>query len=474
MIQLGCVFGRMTDTITLPPALTLSPDYLAAVFLEGSSGDIQLAVDATQLQKPRASGVTASWAYDLHAATRELTGNTGVQPVRTVAVLYADRYAPYPKAFGLMFDRGFVTNDDPGDNSYKHVPREACAVFLGAIAEKRGLDAAYGREVLFTTVHEMGHVFNLQHVESTPNFLATSPVAGPFDVQAYGFVDAHKALLASCSINPQVRPGGSQFGDSSLGGSHNQPTHWRPPGLSGVARLRIAMQRPTFWYWEPLELDLALSVATGHSTIAIPDELDPGYRRFRIWIESADGDRRMYRSPRHYCSTGEKRRIIAGDPFRRDISIFGESGGYTFRRPGTFKIWAEFDLGRAQWLRSNVIEVEVRSPAHARGREREIGNVLSRNESRALLYHRLDPSEGRGVSLLAQLCQAHPRAAVVPAVQYAMARALLFESRRHGDRDSQAALERRAIRHLERATGAATLGEHQRRRGRELIESLRS
>ena len=136
----------MTDTVDVPAVVT--PEFIADVFRAGSGGDIELAVDASRLGVPLGHGVVDTFAFDLHAATRTLTGHVGTGRVTTVAVLYADRYGPHRDALGLMFDRGFVTDDDPGGPSFKAVPREACAVFLGAIAaardDERGTLAARG------------------------------------------------------------------------------------------------------------------------------------------------------------------------------------------------------------------------------------------------------------------------------------------------------------------------------------------
>jgi hypothetical protein len=456
----------MTDTVEAPS--TITPDFIAEVFRAGSSGDIQLGVDASRMTAPLANGVTESFAYDLHAATRTLTGNLGEGPVRTIAVLYADRYGPYKDALGLMFDRGFVTDDDPGGPSFKAVPREACAVFLGAIAAARETESERRREAQFSTIHELGHVFNLQHANSTPNYLATSPATRAFGVnEAFDFIEDHKKLLASCSMNPAVYPGGSVFGDTSPLAPTNRPQRVRlaPP------RLRIGMHRDHFFFWEPIELDVELRVSPGNDRVRIPDEIDPGYTSFAIWIEEPAGERRRYRSPRHYCNAGRSRWIETGVPLRRDISIFGESGGYTFRRAGLHRLWVELRLARTLTVRSNVVEVDVRSPARARSIDLEIGHALTRRESRVLLYHRLERFGGRATALLTRLAAEHPRAAVTPTLHYVIGRALLAASDVQGQAVPARRLRRRARGHLARAVDAVTLSEHQRRRSLALLEA---
>jgi hypothetical protein len=457
----------MTDTVDVPTIVT--PEFIADVFRAGSGGDIELAVDASRLGVPLGHGVVDTFAFDLHAATRALTGHVGTGRVKTVAVLYADRYGPHQDALGLMFDRGFVTDDDPGGQSFKAVPREACAVFLGAIAAVRDDERERRREAQFSTIHELGHVFNLQHAESTPNYLATSPAGRAFVVnEAFDFTEEHKKLLASCSLNPAVFPGGSQFGSDAPLASGNAPRRSRrarPPVL------RIGMPRDHFFFWEPVELDVELRASRAAGAIRVPDEVDPGYQSFVIWIEEPSGERRRYRSPRHYCRARETLRIEPGAPFRRDISIFGESGGYTFRRSGVHRIWAEFRLGPRTRLRSNALEVDVRSPAKARLHDQEIGRVLTRRESRVLLYHRLERFRGRATAALTRLAAEHPRASVTPGLHYAIGRALVTAARARGGSEGADRLWGRARGHLARAVDAPALGEHQRRHAVAILQA---
>jgi len=107
------------------------------------------------------------------------------------------------------------------------------------------------------------------------------------------------------------------------------------------------MSRRSFFYFEPVELDVVLSApSSANRSFRVPDCIDPGYGAFRIWIEEPSGERRIYRSPRIYCAHDELIFVGPKKPFRRDISIFGESGGFTFRRAGVHKVWAEFALSR--------------------------------------------------------------------------------------------------------------------------------
>jgi hypothetical protein len=46
-------------------------------------------------------------------------------------------------------------------------------------------------------------------------------------------------------------------------------------------------------------------------------------------------------------------------PYQRDISIFGESGGYTFAAPAFIKFGRSSSLPKGRRVQSNVIEIEL-------------------------------------------------------------------------------------------------------------------
>ncbi|VXC84365.1 hypothetical protein [Sphingomonas sp. 8AM] len=455
MIALECVIARMTSQAWVPAFVQGGARVLQQIFSQASQQDIGLALNLAQAVVPLAGNQSGFWPYHLHMATRDLTKNPK-PPKRSlrIAVLIADFYQPYPAALGVMFDRGFDPGDDPNSNpAFTASPREGCAIFTSAIANLRKTQPLAEQEALFTTIHEVGHLFNLPHVLTPqPHFLSQSATAAPYGNGAYHFLPQHAFALSKCSVSPSIWPGGAPFGDNGDFANVNLPPPSARAALFGL-ELDIAMSLREFWAFEPVDLDVELRVAPGVARrFRVPDCIDHGYDQFAIWIEEPDGARRKLRSPRRYCGPTKSRTIAPGRPFRRDISIFGEAGGYAFRRAGYHTIWAEFEPRPRQRIVSNRVDVQVRV--------RNVGSdgttarsLLTASKAARTLYHRLPIAGVRDLRRLASLA-CDPELPSRAMVGYALGRAML----RHAD----AALNRQGGELLAQAAQQPVLGVHQR------------
>lgn len=373
-------------------------------------------------------------------------------------MLFADYYKPFPAALGVMFDRGFDPGDDPSSAKvFRQSPREGCAVFLRAITELRSSPAQAEDEALFTTIHELGHIFNLQHVNHPTNFLSQSVGTAPYPPNAYYFLSGHRHMLAQCSTSPHVWPGGAQFADIGDFGHFNAPVRRSSPRPAFGLELAISMGQREFWRFEPVELDIEVRCARGvDRAFRILDAVDPGYETFHIWIEEPTGERRRHRSPRRYCRVRRSRMIRPGQPFRRDLSIFGEAGGYTFRVPGIHRLWAEFMVKPGLKIRSNDLEVNVK-PATDNDAYYQARRVLGASPRAGILYHRLIRTNLRHLTVLEGLCQAQSDLPSVGSIRYAVARAM--NERSNGN---DGTLPESAAELLRRAADSPALGDRQR------------
>jgi hypothetical protein len=182
MTNLECLLLRLTDQHDAERFFALAPAALESAYNNGSRGAIRMTVsDLTDLiaDDPFADGQgDRHFAADLHVMLRRFVPNLRDRRTEKIAVLYGGFYAHHEAAFGVMFDAGYLPEAAEFNINNPLVegrPREGCAVFLGAIAKARArlpgpeLDD-FDRQVLFTTIHELGHVFNLEHVRNPVNY----------------------------------------------------------------------------------------------------------------------------------------------------------------------------------------------------------------------------------------------------------------------------------------------------------------
>lgn len=444
----------------------IGPDDLKAVvsripseFFLGSREDIRL--------KPYLSPVSQDSSYKgsisvdrLHRALEKVTGRQRRQrKVSKIGLLIADRFQPRPDFLGLMFDRAF---NPTGFDPFATTPREGCAVFLGGIADHRSNKAEAMEELFFTSMHELGHVFNLLHT-GEPSYMARSALRpNPFPREAFEFNERHKFLLSQCSESPYIWPGGSAFGNQGPFSNANNSSG-NGQNSSGVGlSLRVDMEQKEFWPFEPVELDIIVKAASkAQKSVRIPDMVDPGYDEFSIFIEEPDGDRRRYQSPRNYCRRNVRIAISPRKPMRRDISIFGESGGFTFRKAGVHRIHAVFRPSRRTMLRSNVIEVNVLPISPENSFYQDALTCFTNRYLGLLMYHRrFHQGSHRHVRLLRDFCDTYSKHPSVGMARYAWGRALATQISEFDTDVADHRLRHEALKQLRDAIKSKGLNEH--------------
>jgi hypothetical protein len=472
-MKLECRIGVINPGLDIGPLSGLT-EFIEKHFLAGSHNEIALTcIGPKMIDNPLPSNDPVS-ALELHNALAYLTGNSinpASGPISRIGVLLAHSYAPFEKALGVMFDRGFTTEDDPNDVSlFTGVPREGCAVFLAAISTLRSAADQYLKEVLFTAVHELGHVFNLQHETNSLNFMKPSQDSTPYGPPAYNFTPDQQDWLSQCSTNPNVRPGGSPFMDTGIYGNLDMPV--RPLSASGPFGLELVIdcQPREFWQFEPVQLEIELRQIGGPTPgWMVADELDPGYRRFRLMIEDPIGERRLYRSTRHFCGAGHMRKVETNMPFRRDLPVFGQAGGYTFRRPGIHRLWVEFET-EVGILCSNILDVFVKPEYGPDSLRKHARHHLSHPRVATVLFHREDLSDGKGLRALAGYIDRFPKSPSAAEIYYTLGRASLARAARV--RKNVTVLHRKAADHLKRALDHEQLGLHRCQRAQGILDSL--
>jgi hypothetical protein len=441
MININCFVGLMNQG-PLPPPLFLDPMQLQGrignIYQVSSGGDINLTMHpAVSVPNPAPPGYLVT-GLDLHVCLARLIGAPRQGPVTRVGLLLANFYQPFPKALGVMFDRGMPTVDDPNPAAqFVSVPREGCAVFLGAIAKLRPAPEAFDAEARFTAIHELGHVFNLPHTVDHLTFMSPSSPAGPYPPGNVHFDPRQCDWLAHCSTSPLVAPGGVPFGQVGPGGPLDPYAHFNMSSRNGTAtpvefglELTIGMKRREFWQFEPVDLDVGLSVMPGvQRQFRVPEMIDLGYSRFSIFVEEPTGERRRVRSVLRHCLHPHRMLVTPNRPYERDIAIFRDADGYVFRNAGIHRIQAIFQIGPHRTLHSNLLEVNV-LPETSSDKARDAARVrLARPRARLVLYHKQDLPDRKGLKLLSgYLDDEKSTGSLATAVRYALGRAYLSPS----------------------------------------------
>ncbi len=232
MLDVTCYCGRLRPQLDLSFSLSLAGKSISEYFRYGSMDqngvpDINLQIDTTsRYNNSIIPDERPTTAFYLQNALMRLTQNPlNTNKVNNIGLILADRFESRPGVLGFMFDLGFNPSGIDSVNSiYTDVPREGCAIFLNAIRQIRPSDDAFSKETVFTAIHELGHVFNLWHLENPKTFMATSNNSTPYPETAYYFHKSHRDYLHQASVNSHVWPGGSHFDERTIADpSFNNP-----------------------------------------------------------------------------------------------------------------------------------------------------------------------------------------------------------------------------------------------------------
>ncbi len=478
MVAIPCFLGRLRKGTPVPELpMLLDGSAIEAYFAHYSADRLDLRITSERADESRMPDSRPTDALSLHEALASLlpAGASGSGKPE-VGVIYADVYESHRGTFGMMFDLGFDPTEILGPVPAKHHkrPRQGCAVFVGEISQWRHGDQDRRTETAFTTVHELGHLFNLWHYEKAPNFMKTSALDAPFSTEALFFRTDHSRFLKEAT-DPRVLPGGKSFGERGADWPNEGPflnrSSTRPgePRRDRQIRLRLRLSQESLWFFEPVELEIEITSAR-RSPVRLPDQLDPGYPGFDIWLEEPDGTRRRYKPANHYCPHVRSIEVAKGRPFRRDISLFGQSGGYTFRMPGIHRVQAVWAPSTHLVLRSDWISFEVRAAPRRRSSYERLRKALTEPGTARFLFYRSTRHRQRQVELWRGFRRAFPGTDACAGMEYALGRYLATRAGRI--RSPRTETQKEAREHLMRAMDVKALGRHRRRKAQRLLQDL--
>ncbi|HSI36169.1 MAG TPA: hypothetical protein VK986_21475 [Tepidisphaeraceae bacterium] len=486
MVNIRCSVGVFKSGVRMPRLVSDGGFTLQDAFFFGSGEQVNVQVWE--------SGGGPMYHPDLPAddfllndGANRLLGTPVIRPGRLfgvdhVGLLIADRYRASPGAFGVMFDRGF----EPVFNGPStRVPRRCCAVFVNAIAAARPA-AEFENECYYTAAHELGHVFNLRHAGR--GFMRTSHPSNVYPATEFQFFSAEMSRLRQCDVDHTVCPGGSDFyagvptNEPAAAGRARPAKSKTPPPLYDPARglpkratprggfsLEINARPDVFFPFEPVELDVTLRTSSA-TPVDVPDQLHPGYERFAVFVTAPDGSRARYAPVVHHCDHGRVATVARNKPHTVDLTLFGQSGGYTFSRPGFYQIQALFRIPSGRAIASNVEQVEVRPVADPKGSAvaETARRVMTDPGVAKFLFYRSPGLIGPAERRLEAYVDAHPKYPSIPAAHYALG-ACLMRAAEHRPRAERTRLRKRAHAHLRRAVQSKGLKGHRCEKAEHLL-----
>ncbi|MBI4905884.1 MAG: hypothetical protein HY820_19780 [Acidobacteria bacterium] len=274
--------------------------------------------------------------------------------------------------------------------------RQGCAVFYRGLA---GSTAEALRLQLQTTVHELGHCFNLLHswqkALATPpgvdrpaslswmNYPWRYPVGGAAGFWArfpFQFDDTELVHLRHAFRN-NIIMGGNPF---TVGAGMVNPeimgdTVFDESGL----QLAISGANNSFALGEPVVVKLTLD-STDRRGKRVHPYLHPNTTLTNIVIAKPNGVVVAY-EPFMDHLVGPQEQEIAGDYKIEDSAYIGYGkGGLYFDQPGNYQIRAIYHALDGSRVLSNVINMRVRYPVTAK--DEELADLLMGQEQGALFY----------------------------------------------------------------------------------------
>lgn len=415
------VLIRASDAPALPN-LTLRDNTIADWFGAATSGELRIEMPqggakVSQLDSTAMTGPTLHWLLRRHV--RPPARGT---LAREIGLLFCRNWVRQNSLKGLMFD---YDGCDPDFGSFRATapgdvfgaPREACVVFTDPFSGQ-GVE-----ELTRTALHELGHVFNLAHDPTNRSLV------GEHQILRDRFSPQDRDRLTSAARGDNLKltkmymPGGANFMDYRSG-APTQPTEQSGNRAAAAAlRLEGTLAKDRYLLGEPVVLDLRLATAR-KTAVPVAPALDPAYHNtLRIWYETPQGERRLYRPHLHYCRSADTCvDVTDGAPLENNPRVNVGSRGLTFLWPGTYTIWADFALtggSEPVLVSSDRTGFEVVLPRN--DDECEISRTLCDPSIALYVAQKGGPLSRRKKSSLARVAGRHPKRDSVKHLRYVLA-----------------------------------------------------
>lgn len=330
------------------------------------------------------AGGNVSWSNsELHASMLVRFSLWKDDPQWKVWLLAAQKHDIGPGLYGIMFDQ-------------QGKQRQGCATFYQGIG---GNTADKLRLQLYTSVHELGHCFNLLHswqksyaVPPVPNRPAAlswmnypwnypgGGEAGFWSAFPFQFDDQEVIHLRHAFRN-NIIMGGNNF---TVGAGLQDETAFADPIIdnSGL-RLEIGA-RKSYTCGEPVVIDLRLHAATREGKKA-HCYLHPNTGFVQVGIRKPGGQTVVYEPLIEQCVAPDVTILDDNRPTVEESAYigYGKSGFY-FDQAGNYQIRAVYYAIDGSQVLSNIITLRVRHPVTAA--EEELADLFLGEDQGTLLY----------------------------------------------------------------------------------------
>ena len=330
-------------------------------------------------------GPDASWSNaELHASMQNHFSLWSDLPQWCVWQLAAQKHDFGPGLYGIMFDQ-------------QGKQRQGCAVFHAGIG---GTTPEQQRLQLYTSVHELGHCFNLLH--SWQKMYASPPkpnrpdslswmnypwsypsggAAGYWSNFDFRFDDEELIHLRHGFRNDVIMGGSDFLAGSSLG----RDVMADPVADESGLVLAISTHQHSFALGEPVVLELTLKTTTTRAR-RVHTWLHPNFGMVKIVISTPSGVVKAY-EPMIDHLVGERQAVLGVNDEIRDSAYIGYGkGGIYFDQPGQYKVRAAYAALDGSQVLSDIVTIRVRYPVSAD--DDKLAELFMGDDQGALLYLR--------------------------------------------------------------------------------------
>ncbi len=299
-------------------------------------------------------------------------------PQWAVWLLHAYEHELGPGLYGIMFDQ-------------QGLQRQGCAVFYRGIG---GVTAEQKRLQLYTTVHELGHCFNLLH--SWQKSYASPPkpnIPGSLSWMNYPWYfpggpaafwnafpfqfDPVEVAHIRHGFRNNVIMGGNPFGTGSS--LYNEAGGAFEDNIENHSSLYLELEAKSSYLWgEPVCLETKLKTSSSMSTRVVSNlHADMGF--VSIGIRKPSGEIIVYEPIAEKCVEPTFTVLNAQNPSIYESSYIGfGKDGFIFDQVGNYLVKAVYFHTDGSQIVSNTITIRVKNPVTAK--DDEITEMLLLNE----------------------------------------------------------------------------------------------